>query len=263
MLYEPYSLIYLFLTEGDSKLSNDQQQLQDYFSLTAGQLLLAKEVVWKHYENASDDFYHNRNQLDIHSFEKCCQDVIATFKVSSEDFSSWLRKWKEEERVYRSEWLDTRSLDGMVSIYATQFNAETSNEVALPDKYLKFATRGWTSDIPEKLRQYYNSKFAVNLSRGNKSLTSVPVNDVGPWNTNDNYWDTSGAANPRRRFIDLAQYKPEAQAAYYSDYNDGEDENGRAVLTPAGIDLSRAVASSLGFSSYGSGWIYVDFSSLA
>lgn len=65
--------------------------------------------------------------------------------------------------------------------------------------------------------------------------TVQPVWDLGPWNTHDDYW------NPpviRETFTDLPRGKPEAQAAFLEGYNNGLDERGRAVRTPAGIDLA-------------------------
>src|SRR5205814_1797350 len=53
---------------------------------------------------------------------------------------------------------------------------------------------------------------------------NVPIWDVGPWNTHDNYWHI-----PRAEFTDLARGTPEAQAAYYNGYNGGRDEFGRTV----------------------------------
>src|SRR5437879_6122041 len=38
---------------------------------------------------------------------------------------------------------------------------------------------------------------------------NVPIWDIGPWNTKDNYWHT-----PRAEFSDLSLGLPEAQAAY-------------------------------------------------
>ncbi len=52
---------------------------------------------------------------------------------------------------------------------------------------------------------------------------------------------------------------PEAQAAYYDDYNNGKDEFGRIVLNPAGIDLSVEAAEDLGFGTYESGWVAVRY----
>lgn len=61
----------------------------------------------------------------------------------------------------------------------------------------------------------------------------VPVWDVGPWNTKDDYW------NPRRQmWTDLPRGKPAAQAAYQDGYHRGRDEFGRRVANPAGIDLA-------------------------
>ena len=65
--------------------------------------------------------------------------------------------------------------------------------------------------------------------------TVVPVWDVGPWNTHDDYWNP---ASVRESFNDLPRGKPEAQAAFFDGYNGGRDERGRVVRTPAGIDLA-------------------------
>ncbi len=63
----------------------------------------------------------------------------------------------------------------------------------------------------------------------------APVWDVGPWNITDDYWNPAGT---RQSWTDLPQGKPEAQAAYQDNYNDGLDGYGREVLNPAGIDLA-------------------------
>jgi hypothetical protein len=60
-----------------------------------------------------------------------------------------------------------------------------------------------------------------------------PVWDVGPWNTQDDYW-----AGGRSHWTDLPSGTPEAQAAYQHGYNGGRDQYGRNVLNPAGIDLA-------------------------
>ncbi len=44
----------------------------------------------------------------------------------------------------------------------------------------------------------------------------------------------------------LPRCKPEAQAAYFNNYNNGRDEFGRKVLNPAGVDLTPAVARRIG-----------------
>ena len=61
----------------------------------------------------------------------------------------------------------------------------------------------------------------------------LPVWDVGPWNTTDDYWNAD-----RQMWTDLPQGLPEAQAAFQDGYNGGLDEFGRVVLNPAGLDLA-------------------------
>jgi hypothetical protein len=64
---------------------------------------------------------------------------------------------------------------------------------------------------------------------------TAPVWDVGPWNTQDDYWNPPAQ---RQMWRDLPQGTPEAQAAYQSGYNGGLDEFGRRVANPAGIDVA-------------------------
>lgn len=64
---------------------------------------------------------------------------------------------------------------------------------------------------------------------------TTSVQDVGPWNTEDDYWNPG---NFRQSFGDLAQGKPEAQAAKDEGYNGGRDGSGRTIANPAGIDLA-------------------------
>lgn len=72
----------------------------------------------------------------------------------------------------------------------------------------------------------------------NGHSVSVPVWDIGPWNTKDDYWNSSSV---REMWQDLTQYIPEAQAAFQSGYNDGKDGYGRTVKNAAGIDLADGV----------------------
>lgn len=74
-------------------------------------------------------------------------------------------------------------------------------------------------------------KFSVRLTYKGRSVV-VPVWDVGPWNTKDDYW------NPNRRYSDLPVGRPMAHAAYYDGYNGGLDERGRRINNPNGIDIA-------------------------
>jgi|GEM_PF-2080767 len=82
-----------------------------------------------------------------------------------------------------------------------------------------------------------STEYQVRLTYSSRSVT-VPVWDVGPWNTKDDYWNP---ASIREMWSDLAQYLPEAQAAFQDGYNGGKDGYGRTVKNAAGIDLADGV----------------------
>jgi hypothetical protein len=74
---------------------------------------------------------------------------------------------------------------------------------------------------------------------GKGTSARAPVKDTGPWNTRDNYWRIS---KYRSMWKDLPRCVPEAEAAFYDNYNRGKDQFGREVLNPAAIDITPAVA---------------------
>lgn len=74
------------------------------------------------------------------------------------------------------------------NVWATQYTPNTSgaHEVALPDKYVKFANLGWWSDIPNSIEDNYDSpEYTINVYNPSTNIAanSVPVDEVGPWNT--------------------------------------------------------------------------------
>jgi hypothetical protein len=77
--------------------------------------------------------------------------------------------------------------------------------------------------------------YTVKICASNGRCEWAPVWDVGPWNTTDDYWNSSDA---RQSWPDLPQGQPEAQAAYHDGYHNGADQFGRDVRNPAGIDLA-------------------------
>ncbi|MCL5962472.1 MAG: SH3 domain-containing protein [Chloroflexi bacterium] len=96
------------------------------------------------------------------------------------------------------------------------------------------------------------TEFSVRLSYKGRT-TIAPVWDVGPWNRDDNYWEPI-----RNLGIDLPLGVPEAQTAFYDNYNFGNDERGREVLVPAGIDLADGTFwDDLGMT--GNDWVDVTF----
>jgi hypothetical protein len=89
---------------------------------------------------------------------------------------------------------------------------------------------------PRALSPKGSRQFSVQVRNPRTGRLEVaPVWDVGPWNTNDDYWNPS---SQREAWNDLPQGMPEAQAAYQNGYNGGKDGFGRRVLNPAGIDLA-------------------------
>lgn len=79
-------------------------------------------------------------------------------------------------------------------------SSRRSAYAALPDAYIKFANWGNISSIPSFYQPYYapsgtQTRYTVNIanSGGTKSVSSVPITDVGPWNEDDNWWDPNGA----------------------------------------------------------------------
>lgn len=95
------------------------------------------------------------------------------------------------------------------------------------------------------------NEFQVRVTYRGRSVV-LPVWDVGPWNTQDEYW------NPKRRYSDLPVGMPMAQAARQNGYNNGRDEFGRRIAMPNGIDIADgAFWDDLGMS--GSDWVEVTF----
>lgn len=77
--------------------------------------------------------------------------------------------------------------------------------------------------------------YSVRVCTDAGRCATVPVWDVGPWNTKDDYWNP---ADRRQQWKDLPQGRPQAQAAYEDRHNGGRDGFGRQVKNPAGIDLA-------------------------
>lgn len=95
-------------------------------------------------------------------------------------------------------------------------------------------------------------EFEVMLEYNGKTVIA-PVWDVGPWNVEDNYWD----APEERTWAGLPQGVPQAQAAYFDNYNNGVDGWGRTIGSPGGIDIGDGTFAELGMK--GSDWVNVTF----
>jgi len=99
------------------------------------------------------------------------------------------------------------------------------------------------------------SDYSVKVCAPNGRCAFAPVWDVGPWNTRDDYWNT---ADVREEWPDLPTGTPQSQAAFQNGYNGGQDQFGRQVLNPAGIDLADGVFwDALGLTD--NSWVTVDY----
>lgn len=110
-------------------------------------------------------------------------------------------------------------------VWTTYYRGYTRREVAVPHQQVKFAG---------------GHRVRIRTKKG--TVGWAPVKEVGPWNVRDNYWQPPKL---RDRWSSLPRCVPEAAAAYYWNFNKGEDESGREVSNPAGFDMTIAVAKRL------------------
>ncbi|HWN34915.1 MAG TPA: hypothetical protein VNP03_19335 [Pseudonocardia sp.] len=119
-------------------------------------------------------------------------------------------------------------------VFATReglVHGRTANGHRITPHDLFVALPSWRSLADED-----GSEYSVKVCAADSRCVWAPVWDVGPWNTNDDYWSAH-----REQWRDLPQGVPEAEAAYRDGHNDGRDGTGRTVGNPAGIDLSDGV----------------------
>lgn len=117
--------------------------------------------------------------------------------------------------------------------------AERDNFVALPSR--------------RALSPRNTSDYSVKVCAENGRCAYAPVWDIGPWNTRDDYWNAD-----RQEWRDLPLGMPQAQAAREKGYNGGNDQFGRPVANPAGIDLADGVFwDALGLTN--NSWVTVEY----
>lgn len=191
--------------------------------------------------------------------EKILQQTEVSLRAGlSQDVYFRLRGWIERH------WLEEKSRHGLTSvkgfarsyeIYATRYDSGGAYTVALPDKCLKFSNAG--NHLCDDLGYAVGQNYTVFLSY--KKSTAATVLESGPWNVDDNYWAGWGDPQARRMFADLALGLPEAQAAFFNNYNGGVDQFGRKVTAPYGIDLARQVSIDIGLEPGVNDWITVSY----
>lgn len=194
-----------------------------------------------------------QTKIEASDYEEQTEEAVEETKSAIEELlpedrrdelDEWVdAQWSQEVEEFHAvedETTFTASSRGVTCrVFATQYIGYTRREVALPHR-----------DLKDK------GGYTVKIRRGDKHMTRARVKEVGPWNIRDNYW------MPRRKrdMWNLPQCTPEAEAAYYDNYNHGEDQFGREVKNPAGIDLTPRVARAIGLSKYENAWVKVRFS---
>ncbi|MGH3846452.1 MAG: hypothetical protein ACRDS0_34315, partial [Pseudonocardiaceae bacterium] len=92
-------------------------------------------------------------------------------------------------------------------------------------------------------------RYSVRVGNPRTGRSEVaPVWDIGPWNSNDDYWNPS---SQREAWQDVPQGTPQAQAAHQDGYHGGRDGSGRHVTNPAGIDLADGTFAAIGMTHSG------------
>jgi hypothetical protein len=168
----------------------------------------------------------------------------------SADLEGWVdEQWNQEVQAASTQDYAASSETYMVSnlkrglrckVFATQYVGYTEREVALPHRNLKLGRQ---------------PRVRIWRVSGGPSV-GPRVKEVGPWNTYDNYWVRN---KDRTMYERVPRCKPQAQVAYYQNFNKGKDEFGREVLNPAGVDLTPDVAGSMGLKKYQNSWVWVRF----
>jgi hypothetical protein len=257
-----------------SVLLSDPQNVEEFrkeFDLTGSEVEEVRAAVRTENERLSKEYAESerivesskalsrdqiRSKIAASDYDETVTAAVAQTKKDIEallpedrrrDLKSWVdEQWGLEARDASTEGsaevvrTTSRSSALRCKVFATQYIGYTRYEAALPHRALKFGSR---------------PRVAIRRVAGGR-VVRPRIKEVGPWNTYDNYW--AAGAN-RTMWKNLPRCKPEAQAAYYSNYNNGRDEFGRKVLNPAGVDLTPAVARGMGLRKYQNAWVYVWF----
>lgn len=165
----------------------------------------------------------------------------------SANLKSWVdEQWEQEVRAASTDdsagtFTTSSYSNGLrCKVYATQYIGFTRREAALPHSKLKFG---------------HQPRVQIRRVNGGPGVRPR-IKEVGPWNTKDNYW---AGRKQRTMWKRLPRCKPEAQAAYYWNFNGGKDQYGRKVLNPGGVDLTPAIARDMHMQKYQNAWVYVTF----
>ena len=242
-------------------------QFQEHFDLTAGQVdeVLAatrreNEVLAREFGESERVVAANKDlpKLEIKKkiaasdYDEKVAAAVGRTKTKIEailpesqrsELQGWVdEQWNQEVRTASTQTYTASYYSHGIrcNVFATQYTGYTKHEVALPHRRLKFGSQ---------------PRVSVRRVSGGPKVWAR-AKEVGPWNTYDNYW---ARRKHRTMWKRVPRCKPEAQVAYYQNFNGGKDEFGREVLNPAGIDLTRSVSRNLGLKRNQNAWVYVRF----
>lgn len=276
-------LPYLLLTQ-DARLERESQNLYDTLHLSVQEEKALRQIAVEEERQVASLYQESQQVVQgepyssdekhsaVEKYNQGLSEVMTNtdlkvrrlLEAQYPVFREWIRKWwgREREDIYRLKKSQPANSPGVRSsayscyMFATQYYGYTNYEVALPDKYVKFANLGWYIPPPYNSR-YNNPPYTVNIYRSSHWVQDVLVREVGPWNIDDNYWDSATGSNPRRMFSDIPLCWSEAEYAYYYGYNGGKDQFGRTVTVPTSVDLTPAVAADLGLGYLENGYVTV------
>jgi hypothetical protein len=210
-------LSYLLLTE-DNRLEQEVQALFEALRLSEKEKRAMQQIAFEEQQRVQALYQESQEALQDKSRspaekqevvrkhnERVTEAMIETDQAVRRllgsrysAFRVWIRSWWQRERQALVKLKQPQGGVGPLSdayacrVFATQYNGYTDYEVALPDKYVKFANLGWSIPPPYNAR-YGNPPYTVNINRGSNWVWGVQVREVGPWNIDDNYWDTAMA----------------------------------------------------------------------
>ena len=167
-LFGKKELLSYFLITDDLKMQGDLEDFIFDINVSEDQLSLLYTIAQQERENAS---LYSKNWISDEELSERYSDIDISLQNIFDDYNAykeWITKWYLDDINYRNDFndfigmQDTRSgVNRRYYVFATQFS-HTSQGVALPDKYIKFANLGWHSDIPENVRQYiYNNNLYI------------------------------------------------------------------------------------------------------
>lgn len=163
--------------------------------------------------------FHKECKLDNHDCPGRLvrkDDIIARVRRQMDELDGGGQEPEPDEPV------EQEQPAGRFEVFATEFGGEDDPQ----DSYYGGKVDGDSYEVALPARVPEN-KRTVRVGRGGKSVVAR-VNDLGPWNRSDNYWDRG--ERPRAE----AQKRERRKA-----------DNGRVPANDAGIDLTPAIMDAL------------------